>query len=294
VYKRTGTIWAQEAYIKPPGFTSTALADDYLLSYGYNLAIDGDTFIIGVRSEDSDHTTITNGTTVVTNTNGVDSGAAWVFRRTGTTWAMEAFIKPSNNGPGMTEFGRGAISISGDTIAIGAAWTSSAGTTITNGSIAPVNSGIAQSGAVYVYKRTGTTWAQEAFLKAPNSRPAIYFGSSVAISGNVIAAGAYNDDNSVAGVYNSTSIPFSGGMAGAGGVYTFYRVGSSWAWESYLKSPNPDSGDYFGNNVSLSGNTLAVTASYEASCAGGIINGTTASANNSCAGAGALYVFTRQ
>eukprot|EP00808_Paulinella_micropora_P005985 g26497.t1 len=61
-------------------------------------------------------------------------------------------------------------------------------------------------------------------------------------------------------------------------------------FDAYLKPTNTGSYDYFGLAVSVSGNTLVVGAYYEDSCATGI-NGN--EADNSCDGAGAVYVFVR-
>lgn len=60
----------------------------------------------------------------------------------------------------------------------------------------------------------------------------------------------------------------------------------------YVKASNADSGDYFGVSVALAadGNTLAVGAIGEASNARGI-NGD--QNDNTAAGSGAVYVFTR-
>eukprot|EP00808_Paulinella_micropora_P005987 g26500.t1 len=60
------------------------------------------------------------------------------------------------------------------------------------------------------------------------------------------------------------------------------------AAEAYLKPTNTGSYDYFGIEVSVSGNTLVVGAVGEDSCATGI-NGN--GADNSCDGEGAAYVF---
>ena len=41
-----------------------------------------------------------------------------------------------------------------------------------------------ESGAVYVFTRSGTTWTERAYLKAPNAQPYDEFGSAVAVSGD--------------------------------------------------------------------------------------------------------------
>ena len=57
----------------------------------------------------------------------------------------------------------------------------------------------------------------------------------------------------------------------AGAVYVFLRTNSGWSQQAYIKASNPGQGDKFGHVVSLSqdGNTLAVSAVFEASAAKG-------------------------
>ena len=51
------------------------------------------------------------------------------------------------------------------------------------------------SGAVYVFTRTGGVWTQQAYLKASNTDARDQFGVSVAISGDTIAVGAQFEDS---------------------------------------------------------------------------------------------------
>ena len=58
------------------------------------------------------------------------------------------------------------------------------------------------SGAIYVFARTGTTWAQTAYLKAHNAENGDSLGYDMAISqdGNTIAGGAGDEDCLAAGI----------------------------------------------------------------------------------------------
>src|SRR5213079_1121867 len=79
----------------------------------------------------------------------------------------------------------------------------------------------------------------------------------------------------------------------AGAVYVFTRAANgSWAQQAYIKAGKPGQSDKFGYMVALSqdGNTLAVSAYFEASAAKGV-NGD--QNDNSIPQAGAVYVFTR-
>lgn len=71
-----GSHWEQEAYIK----SSNSDLDD---NFGEVFSLDGDSIAVGVYLEDSNQTTITNGTTAAsTDNSNTDSGAVYVFTRT--------------------------------------------------------------------------------------------------------------------------------------------------------------------------------------------------------------------
>ncbi|MFP5387380.1 MAG: hypothetical protein ACLGHN_14985, partial [Bacteriovoracia bacterium] len=83
-----------------------------------------------------------------------------------------------------------SVTLSGDTIAVGANQERSNQTTITNGTTASTDNSYPNSGAVYVYKRSGSTWTQEAYIKASNNNYTWsydQFGISVALSGDTLA-----------------------------------------------------------------------------------------------------------
>ena len=81
------------------------------------------------------------------------------------------------------------------------------------------------------------------------------------------------------------------GAPDSGAVYVFARdAAGTWSQQAYIKASNTDDGDAFGGRVALSGNTLAVGAGNEGSAATGIDGD---QSDNSAAGAGAVYVFTR-
>src|SRR5262249_25091051 len=124
------------------------------------VALDGDTLVVGVPFERSSATGV-NGDQ--TNNAAQYAGAAYVFVRSGSTWVQQAYLKASNTAE-YQYFGE-TVAISGDTIVVGAAHESSSGVGI-NGS----QSGFAQnSGAVYVFVRSGSTWTQQAYIKASNA-----------------------------------------------------------------------------------------------------------------------------
>ena len=146
------------------------------------------------------------------------------------------------------------------------------------------NNSAFDAGAVYVFVRSGSTWTQQAYLKASNTGINDQFGNSVALSGDTLAVGAYKEDSPATGV-NGDQAECCASDAGA--VYVFVRSGSTWTQQAYVKASNTDARDAFGTSVALSGDTLAVGATGEASAATGI-NGD--QADNSASVAGAAYV----
>jgi hypothetical protein len=141
------------------------------------------------------------------------------------------------------------------------------------------------SGAVYVFTRTGSIWSQDAYIKASNTEAFDHFGYSVSLSGNTLAVGAFIEDSNATGV-NGNQLDNTATSSGA--VYVFTRTGSTWSQDAYIKASNAEANDAFGSSVSLSGGTLAVGASGEASNATGV-NGN--QFDNNAAVSGAVYVL---
>jgi hypothetical protein len=149
---------------------------------------------------------------------------------------------------------------------------------------------------------TGSTgFRQTAYIKASNPRMGDHFGNggtllgdSVAVSGDglTLAVGAPNESSGAKGVNGSEN---DSSVYSAGAVYVFTRrnATSPWTQQAYVKASNPQAGAEFGHVVTLSGdgNTMAVSAYFEASAARGI-NGN--QNDDSIPQAGAVYVFTRR
>ncbi|MDA7930119.1 hypothetical protein N9B63_04710 [Akkermansiaceae bacterium] len=263
---------AQQTYLT----ASNAEEWDYL---GVSVSVSGDTVVVGASGEDSNATGI-NGDEADNSVGG--AGAAYVFVRNGITWTQQAYLKASNT-DASDSFGY-SVSISGDTIVVGAYQEDSSATGI-NGE-GDDNSAI-DAGAAYVFVRNGITWTQQAYLKASNTDASDSFGYSVSISGDTIVVGAYQEDSSATGINGEGD---DNSAIDAGAAYVFVRNGITWTQQAYLKASNTDASDAFGLSVSVSGDTVVVGASGEDSNATGI-NGD--EADNSVGGAGAAYVFAR-
>ncbi len=272
VFIRSGSSWSQQAYIK----ASNPDAND---AFGWSVALSGDTLAVGARGESSSATGV-NGNQV--DNSAADAGAVYVFTRTGTSWAQQAYIKASNTDAG-DDFGY-SLALDDDTLAVSANTESSNATGVNGYQLDNSESG---AGAVYVFTRSGTTWAQHAYIKASNTASGDQFGLGLALAGDTLAVGAYLEDSNATGVNGDEA---DNSESGAGAVYVFARSGSTWAQQAYIKASNTDANDHFGAHVALADDTLAVGAYGEASNAAGI-NGN--QSDNSASDAGAVYVFSR-
>ncbi len=272
VFVRVGSTWTQQAYLKA---SNTEEQD----SFGWSVAISGDTLAVGAYQEDSKATGIGGDQADDAFFN---AGAVYVFTRVGTEWTQQAYLKPSNT-QGGDQFGS-AMAISGTTLVVSSPAESSKATGI-NG--IETDNSVVQSGAVYVFTRSGTTWSQQAYVKASNTGAGDGFGRAVAISGDTMVVGARGEGSKATGIDGNQADNSAGG---AGAVYVYVRSGTAWSQQAYVKASNTESGDQFGWAVAVAGNTMVVSAPYEDSKATGI-NGL--QTDNTAGQSGAVYVFTR-
>ena len=270
VFTRSGVTWSQQAYLKA---SNTEQNDNF----GNSLAISGDTVVVGAYGEDSNATGV-NGNQA--NNLASDSGAAYVFTRSGVTWSQQAYLKASNT-EAIDQFGR-SVAISGDSVVVGA-YVESSNATGVDGDQAD-NSAIA-SGAAYVFTRSGVTWSQQAYLKASNAETIDEFGTSVAISGDSVVVGANLEDSNATGVDGNQA---DNSTNDAGAAYVFTRSGVSWSQQAYLKASNTGASDFFGTSVAISGDSVVVGAYGESSNATGVDGDGT---NNSASASGAAYAY---
>ncbi len=274
VFTRDGTgVWSQQAYIK-------ASNTDALDGFGFQVALSGDTLAVGAAGESSVATGIDGDQN---DNNAARSGAVYVFTRTAGVWSQQAYIKASNTDA--TDFFGRSVALSGDTLAVGAFFESSAATGI--GGNESDNSADA-AGAVYVFTRDAVgVWSQQAYIKASNTDALDGFGRSVALSGDTLAVGARSEDSAATGIDGDQS---NNDADRSGAVYVFTRTAGVWSQQAYIKASNTDVLDGFGHSAALSGDTLAVGALGEESVATGIDGN---QSDNLAMFSGAVYVFTR-
>lgn len=190
-----------------------------------------------------------------------------------------------------------ALSGDGNTLAVGAHSEDSKTTGINSTPDELANA----AGAVYVYIRSGSTWVQQAYVKASNTVANNSFGSSVALStdGNTLVVGASAESGNLPGVISGapTEATTGNGAASSGAVYVFTRSGTAWSQQAYVKASNLQAADLFGGAVALSadGNTLAVGAYFEDGVTTGVTAGAPAETDppDGANASGAVYVYTR-
>ena len=280
IFARSGSTWIQQAYIK-----ASNTGDSDLFGGAVALSNDGNTLAVGASGEDSNATGIGGSEA---NDSLSTAGAVYIFTRSGSTWTQQAYIKASNTGDDSFGIALALNGSDGNTLAVGATQEASNATGIGGDQ---ANNSSAGAGAVYVFTRSGSTWTQQAYIKASNTDASDLFGIAVALNndGNTLAVGAHAEASNASGVGGNQADNSSGS---AGAVYVFTRSGSTWTQQAYIKASNTDASDQFGTSVTLTsdGNTLAVGADGEKSNATGLGGNQT---DNSLVNAGAAYIFTR-
>jgi hypothetical protein len=189
-------------------------------SFGKSVSISGNYAVIGAYLDD---------------TKATDAGAAYIFFWNGSAWTQQAKLT-ALDGAASDWFGW-SVSISGDTVAVGAV-NYDEGSRI-------------DTGAVYLYQRSGTTWTQMNKLTTIGNdatrASSDYYGSSVALTSTALLIGASYAD--------------VGTKADAGAVYTYSRSGSSLTYLGKVTATDAAADDHFGISLALDGSYAVVGAS---------------------------------
>jgi len=250
--------WVEEAKLT----ASDGQEYDYL---GWSVSVSGDVCIVGARGDDD---------------NGLASGSSYVFRFDGGQWIEEAKLTASD-GTTWNNFGW-SVSIYGNVCIVGAKndyangdgsgsayifrfdggqWIEEQKLTASDaqandffGWSVSINSHVCLvgargddefAGAAYVFRHSGPNWVEEAKLVASGRAENDWFGTSVAIDGEVCIVGAVGDDD-------------DGQQSGS--AYVFRFSGDSWIEEAKLTASDGTYYDVFGESVSIRGNVCAVSA----------------------------------
>jgi len=217
VYVHSGNVWSQQAKL----VSSIAGANRY---FGFSVSLSGDTLVVGSPTDDPPA--------------GADAGSIHVFVRSGSSWNQQAFITASDGSAG-DQFGF-SVALSGDTLVVGSPYDDHASGT--------------DAGSARVFVRSGTQWNEQAWLVAGNPGFGERFGYSAALEGDTLVLGALSDSHS--------------GFSQAGAAYVFFRAGSTWTQQAWLKAPDPAAGELMGATVGLSGDTAVIGAPYDDTVAG--------------------------
>jgi trimeric autotransporter adhesin len=286
LFRRHGTAWNQQAYIK-------ALNTDAGDQFGASLALaaDGNTLAVGAPFEDGAGRGLgDNGGSDQGSNAAADSGAVYVFMHNGIAWMQQAYVKSSNADAG-DRFGTDvALSADGKVLVASAAGESGFSGNLDPAD--PADNTAPDAGAAYVFRRSGATWTEEAYLKAPNGEAHDAFGTRIVLSadGTTLAIGADGEDAFAPGVNGDGA---NNAAVDSGAVHVFTTTGRGWTHQAYIKSSNTEADDHFGASLALSfnGDTLVVGTYTESSHASGI-NGD--QGDNSTTASGAAYVFARR
>ncbi|KAA3606902.1 MAG: T9SS C-terminal target domain-containing protein [Calditrichaeota bacterium] len=209
IFHRSGTSWSQQAKLT----ASDAAAGDI---FGRSVSINGDYTVIGAdRNDDA----------------GSNSGSAYIFHRSGTSWTQQAKLTASDAAE--SDFFGHSVSISGDYAVIGADHDDDGGNA---------------SGSAYIFHRSGTSWTQQDKLTASDAGGLDFFGKSVSIDGDYTVIGAYMDND---------------GEADSGSAYVFSRSGTSWIQQAKLTASDAGASDKFGISVSIRGNNTIAGAYFD-------------------------------
>lgn len=270
VFVRSGGTWTLQQKL---------FAADYSIGdlFGStSLSADGNTIIVGAAGKNS------------------STGAAYVFKRSGSSWTQTQELMPGDitsgdkfgNDVGLSADGSTAIiSAPGQNNASGAAyvfgrdpntdtWTQTQKLTASDsmsgdsfgisqlssdGSVAVIGaySKNLDSGEAYIFTRNGASWSQQAEIAASDGASNEEFGFDVGISGdgNTVVIGA-GGNNSTFGGQTGNKNPYFRGAA-----YIFARssgTGNSWKQQQKLTASDAQTGDYFGAAVAISSDATTV------------------------------------
>jgi hypothetical protein len=205
VYVRNGTTWSLQQKL-------TAGDPASFSSFGISVDVTGDTVVVGAHSDDDA---------------GYGTGAAYVFHRNEGLWTEQQKLKASD-AVADSSFGL-SVSLSGQTIAVGAPGLSSPGANFT--------------GAVYVFVNNGSAWLEQQKIEADDITAGQELGYCVAVSGETLVATAPGE---------------SVGMHTYGAAYIFERNGTTWDQQRKFVDRDATRTDGFALRAAIDGDTIVI------------------------------------
>lgn len=207
-FRDQGPGWIQQQRLIPANLNSAAF-------FGTSVSIIGDYAIVGANGDDE---------------NGPSSGAAYIFKRNGSSWTQQAKLMASD-AEANDWFGT-SVSITDEFTFVGAPFEDENGT---------------NAGAVYVFERNDTVWNQKQKLLSSDGVGDDHFGISVNAEDNYLIAGGYDH------ITNTVQ---------KGAAYIFTIADTSWSEQDKLIASDGTLTEAFGGSVWISGNYAIVGSNY--------------------------------
>ena len=209
VFKRDGLRWVEQTKL----FGS---AVGFHANLGWSVDIDGNRLIAGAPYMDPA---------------GGAPGQAYVFERSGETWAETALLSPSVSSE-IDAFGID-VAIDGDVAVVGAFYRG------------------AEPGKAFVFRWSGNNWVEEGIFSAPGHTNFDGFGFSVDADENTVVVGSFDDGSGAAP---------SGDGGAPGAAYVFEHDGADWSLSETLSGDQTGYADAFGFAASLSNDLIVIGA----------------------------------
>ncbi|HKU43726.1 MAG TPA: cadherin-like beta sandwich domain-containing protein [Polyangiales bacterium] len=303
VYTRSAGVWTLQQELS----ANDATIGD---SFGYSLALDGDTLAVGLP---------------IVGQLGSKYGAVYTFNRTGGMWQQSSkLVSPHPDDLG--QFGS-FLSLAGDTLVVSAqedsnkadrggavylftrrdagwgtpqrlepdppranAWfgfeTAVLGDRLAVGapSVDDPDRTDEKQGEVWMYERRADRWENTTVLRAPLAQAGNLYGTGVALGADSLLISAPGENGGSKGVGGD---PNRRDGAQTGAAYLYAYTDEGWKLSTYFKANNPGAGDSYGWMLAL-GSDFAVVAAPKEDGAG---SGIDAADSNSSGDSGAIYVF---
>lgn len=247
-------------------FANDGKAEDY---FGYSVAADGNTVLVGAYKADIDGV--------------MDAGAAYVYTLNQNGWSQQAklVVEPFHH----EDTVGGKVALKNEMAALGAMRRDDKGK---------------DSGSVIIFERHLNSWKQTQILTAPDAKAGDSFGQSLSFTENHLIIGAprnddLGEDSGAAYIYKryentwryQSKITASDGAAGdlfgisldvdgntiivgadlhdekaenAGAAYVYVLENKQWKQEAKLMALDGNKTDIFGVRVALSHNTALISA----------------------------------
>jgi hypothetical protein len=216
VFRRSAGVWNEEARILP----SDSSEGD---RFGYAVALSGQRIAVSAGQDPryEEHT-----------------GWVYVFEWNGSSWVEQTRLVGLDSAAA-DRFGY-ALDLQGNTLFIGAPRHDSADPQDPD----------CNSGAVYVFGYTGSTWIEEDILTSADLGCHDAFGEAIAVDGTVMVVGA------------------SGNFGAAGSAYVFAESAGTWQEEALLQASDAEVPDHFGESVAVDGSWILIGAPDDDTAAG--------------------------